>query len=599
MSRRKTHEEFVREISVKNPRVKVLGTYVKASQPVLVGCLRCGYEWKARPSNLLGSRNKAPSGCPKCANNILGSTEDFIQEMAEINSSLTILGEYKGNKAKIRVLFNKCGYIWNPTPNSLRLGHGCPDCSHKRAGRAARLTHEEFVQRVAVVNPNVEVLGQYKTAQDKVCVQCKACNHIWDVAPFNLLNGSGCPSCAKSGTSYMQQFILGAFRAVLGNESVLARDTNAVGSELDVYIPSLHLAIEPGGWNWHKDIIERDKKKRDLCDKSGIRLITVYDAYDRDEKPFATDCYTFQIDLGAEPGHTTLRTLAMQLFEDAGIESDCLTDDDWIRVNDFARNSSRRITTEQFAEQLRGINPDIEVLGEYINYNARIRVRSRKCGHIFSAAPATLLRGQGCPECRYLKTAESLRKERGTFISELAIIAPTLEVIGEYRGTHKPIDVRCRKCGYEWAPTPHNLLNGHGCPRCAGCERMNTDAFKQRIRELSPTILILGEYVNNTTPLLCKCIVCNTEWKTTPKSLKRGSGCPECTKQRIADGHRLTAEAYCARLRAKTDNIELLSKFEGMNSKLKARCKVCGEEWEVTAGELLHRAYLRHLHNEG
>lgn len=598
MSKRKTHEQFISEMGEKNPNVTVLGKYVTANTPIRVQCKKCKHIWNARPANLLGSRNTAPSGCPKCANNLLGNTDDFIQEMRIINSSIIILGEYKGNKTPIRVQCKECGKIWNPTPNTLRLGHGCPVCSHKRAGLASRLTHEEFIQRVANANPDVEVLGRYKTALDKVKVRCKSCGYEWDVAPFNLIYGSGCPSCAKSGTSYMQQYILGAFRAVLGDESVKSRDTNTIGRELDIYIPSLRFAIEPGGWNWHKDNVERDKEKRDLCKEAGIRLITVYDSCNCEIIPFDTDCYKYPIDLGAEANHGVLRSLAIKLLEDAGIDYGCLTDDDWMKVEEFARSSSSRISTEQFAKRLKKVNPDIEVLGNYVNSTTKIQVRSRDCGHIFDAAPVTLLRGQGCPKCRYKKSSRSLRKGRETFITELAQIAPTIEVIGDYSTTNDPITVRCSVCGYEWKPTPHNLLDGHGCPRCSGCERMNTSSFKQKMKEINPNITICSEFIKNTTPVHCKCNICNTEWETTPKSLKRGSGCPKCTKQKRAEKRKLTDETYRLRLKAKNDNIELLSNYTDMNSKVKARCRVCGRELEVSAGELLHRACLRHLHIE-
>ena len=44
--------------------------------------------------------------------------------------------------------------------------------------------------------------------------------------------------------------------------------------ELDIYIPSIKVAIEYDGKRWHKDI-NRDLRKNDECKKNGIRLIRV------------------------------------------------------------------------------------------------------------------------------------------------------------------------------------------------------------------------------------------------------------------------------------------------------------------------------------
>lgn len=598
MSRRRTQEEFVDEMSHKNPGVIVLGTYRTAKEPVLVECSKCGYRWEARPYNLLGSKNKAPSGCPKCANNTLGNTEDFIQEMREIDSSLTILGEYKGNKQPIRVRCSKCGNTWATIPNSLRRGHGCPKCANRRRGLTSRLTNEQFVSRIKSANPYVDVVGSYRRAQEKVLVRCRNCGHEWEGIPSNLLQGSGCPRCNHSGTSYMQQFILGAFRAVLGKRAVLDRDSGAIGLELDIYIPSMRAAIEPGSWNWHKNSLERDQLKRKLCTEGGIRLITIYDSFDAGEKPFESDCYTFETDLGVEPGHASLRVLALQLMEDVGIVRELLPEIDWERVDEFARDSSRRLSTKQFASRLLKANPGVEVLGEYERSTTKLAVRCLECGHVFMATPATLIRGQGCPKCRYVKSAGALRKAESAFKAELEHKAPSIEVIGSYKTTHAPIKVRCKSCGYEWNPTPRNLLAGHGCPRCAGCERINTPVFVQRMRALHPDITILGKYINNRTGVRCKCNICGWEWEASPKSLGRGSGCPECAKRRRAQNRRLSSEEYSLRLQRKTGNIELASAYSGMDEKILARCRVCGEELHVTAGELLHRACLRHVHAE-
>ena len=38
-----------------------------------------------------------------------------------------------------------------------------------------RLSHEEFVDKVAKLQPDIEVLGTYVAANDRVAVRCKKC----------------------------------------------------------------------------------------------------------------------------------------------------------------------------------------------------------------------------------------------------------------------------------------------------------------------------------------------------------------------------------------------------------------------------------------
>lgn len=51
------------------------------------------------------------------------------------------------------------------------------------------------------------------------------------------------------------------------------------GKELDIYIPELKLAFEYNGWFWHKDLSIKDDNKLVLCEKKGIKLITIKETY--------------------------------------------------------------------------------------------------------------------------------------------------------------------------------------------------------------------------------------------------------------------------------------------------------------------------------
>lgn len=58
-----------------------------------------------------------------------------------------------------------------------------------------RRTHEEFVQLIAAINNNIEIIGRYINSQTKIKCRCKTDNYIWDALPQNLLRGEKCPIC--------------------------------------------------------------------------------------------------------------------------------------------------------------------------------------------------------------------------------------------------------------------------------------------------------------------------------------------------------------------------------------------------------------------
>lgn len=61
MPRRKTHEEFVNELKIKNPTIKIKGKYLNNRTHILCECKIHNLEWNALPANLCNGH-----GCPKC-----------------------------------------------------------------------------------------------------------------------------------------------------------------------------------------------------------------------------------------------------------------------------------------------------------------------------------------------------------------------------------------------------------------------------------------------------------------------------------------------------------------------------------------------------
>lgn len=126
-NRKKTQDEFVTEIGIKKPNIKIIGEYVNARTKIKCECTLCGNIWDSVPRNLLSIGN----GCPECGNRNSSSSQrkshdEFISQMTSINSNITILETYKNQTSKISCLCNVCGSTWMAMPSNLLRGEGCP-----------------------------------------------------------------------------------------------------------------------------------------------------------------------------------------------------------------------------------------------------------------------------------------------------------------------------------------------------------------------------------------------------------------------------------------------------------------------------------------
>ena len=133
-----------------------------------------------------------------------------------------------------------------------------------------------------------------------------------------------------------------------------------------------------------------------------------------------------------------------------------------------------RRTTESFKEEMKVINPNIEILGEYVKVKTKIKCKCKIDGHEWETIPEYLLKGIGCPKC-----GGKLRKTHSEFVEEMKVINRNIEILGEYINSRIRIKCRCRIDGYEWSPLPNNLLKGSGCPKCAVLRRNSVKSSKK------------------------------------------------------------------------------------------------------------------------
>ena len=127
------------------------------------------------------------------------------------------------------------------------------------------------------------------------------------------------------------------------------------------------------------------------------------------------------------------------------------------------KSNKEKKTHKEFINELKEINDDIEILGEYVNNRTKIKCKCKIDEYEWSATPHSLLDGKtGCPKC----AGKIKDKTTKYFIQEMKKINDDIEILGKYKGTGVKIKCRCKIDNHIWYATPNNLLNNHGCPKC-------------------------------------------------------------------------------------------------------------------------------------
>ena len=125
-TKKKTHEEYVLEVAIKNPNIEVIGEYTGAGVKITHRCLIDNFEWDATPHNILRGRS-----CPKCSKHIKRTHEEYVIQVASINPNIEVLEKYINYATPI---LHRCivhNVEWKVKPGQIFQGHGCRQCGNE------------------------------------------------------------------------------------------------------------------------------------------------------------------------------------------------------------------------------------------------------------------------------------------------------------------------------------------------------------------------------------------------------------------------------------------------------------------------------------
>mgnify|MGYP001026067165 CR=1 FL=1 len=283
MVRRKTHEEFVKEVyDLVGDEYSVLGHYTRSSEKLEIQHNICGHKWFINPNNFLRGKR-----CPKCAK--YKTTEIFRKEVAEVsNDRWEVLGEYVSCDTPIKVRCKTHNHTFINIPSNILRRKVCKYCNAEYLSKVQRKSEEVFKKELEKRhNGKIINLDKYVNTHTKIGFKCLECNTVFEAEPNAILRLSGCPTCAESkGEAIIRDYL---------NKNKIPFEAQKTFSDckrdrllpFDFYIPSHNTLIEYdgeqhfqpieffGGENAFKDQQERDVIKNEYAKSKGINLVRI------------------------------------------------------------------------------------------------------------------------------------------------------------------------------------------------------------------------------------------------------------------------------------------------------------------------------------
>ena len=540
-----------------------------ASQKVWWKCEK-GHSYEMSVAN----RTKHPDACPVCSGRIVLKGFNDLQT---INPELANQWHPTKNgditPSDITAYSNKkfwwqceCGHEWQSSCNNRSGGRDCPKCSkikkHAHIVKSAKTFKEwceqnnkKYLLDEWDYNKNSFTPEQVEAYSDKKVWWCCSLKHSFEESIRKRVNGSMCPHCDGNQTSFQEKCVFYYAEKFFKDAQSNVKLPELKGYELDIYIPSLKVAIEYDGSYFHrgKNRAIKDKNKYNLCKENGI---TLYRIKEKNSVKSNNADYIYCADTY---NRNTYNKLLFEMFVKLGVKEkkiDIDIDRDFIEIYTLVSRSAIKKTYEQWC-----IENNKEYLLQQWDYSKNgcftpknVPYGSGKkfhfiCehGHEWQATPIKRTKmGRGCPVCA--------GKKIWVGYNDLATTHPELakQWHPTKNGKLKPTDVmhcnqrevwwKCDK-GHEWKSSVCSRRRD-ACPICNGKRFVSglndiATTHPELAKEWHPTKNDLkpNEVMHGSQQKVWWTCEHGHEWEATIYNrASLGRGCPYCAGRKAVVG---------------------------------------------------------------
>ena len=249
-----------------------------------------------------------------------------------------------------------------------------------------------------------------------------------------------------------------------------------------------------------------------------------------------------------------------------------------------------------FRSKVAEFNPDVEVLGDYIDCKTKVELQCKKCGLKYFDTVQEIYSGRlhiksVCDkniECKFCSSSYHKKSEQKKIISKLNHIASSicdLDFIEPYNPISQLIKCQCKTCGYVFEESLDNLYaNKYFCNNCLQVDRNKYDKTNSN-REMKLNQLFKNSHHINFksksgSKIECYCDMCGNDFEIIGYTKRKKITCPYCyegERNAVKRGRRLEErQSEYTSIRRKCDYISYCYRC---NDYLCGECKIQSEPY--------------------
>ena len=170
---------------------------------------------------------------------------EFREELALLQPTVIPKEPFTDSHTPVLCECSKCGYQWKAQPANLTFKKnptGCPKCSG-----TFKKTTDEFIAEMAVLHPDIEVVGEYKNSHEKILCRCLKHDVLYDAIPTNLLrrHTNGCRLCFEESSesklaAQLKKYCLSHYPGTITEYRDLKNPATGRYLPYDIFIPNIN-----------------------------------------------------------------------------------------------------------------------------------------------------------------------------------------------------------------------------------------------------------------------------------------------------------------------------------------------------------------------
>nr|DAK04438.1 MAG TPA: restriction enzyme [Bacteriophage sp.] len=252
--------------------------YVNNKTKVCINCREHGEFWQTPNAHLSGQ------GCSKCSGKYSPTKEEWIASARKVHGDKYDYSkvDYVNNATKVCIICPEHG-VFKQAPYNHTQGQGCPTCGQIVRSDSNRYSLSDFIAEARKIHCDKYDYSKvdYVNSKTKVCIICPEHGKFLQV-PSQHLIGQGCPKC---NLSHLERSVMNYLDEHGFTYDYQKRFDWLGRQSLDFYLPDYNVGIECqggqhffpverfGGDKAFKNTLERDKRKKALCEEHDIKLL--------------------------------------------------------------------------------------------------------------------------------------------------------------------------------------------------------------------------------------------------------------------------------------------------------------------------------------